>query len=304
MWKLPSFKPRVKQSSASPGKNGPTTTIPGMVSPDEMAFFRERAAHSVGKEGAIVDLGCWLGSTSIALAQGILSSGPRADNRTEKVLGFDRFVWEEWMPARISYGRYQPGESFLPEARRVTHDWGGESIELIAADLALYEWGDGPIKILLVDAMKSETIARQITNSFFPSLLTGGLLIHQDFKHFYTSWIHVIQHRLRRYFRLDASVPRSGTVAFEVIAPIPREAVDQATDLATISDDEVDASFRHSLDLVGPEDCVNVAAAHVMQYVHLGRKERALATLEIYRSLPRPDNSDFPTVMEYLGKMA
>ena len=75
-------------------------------------------------------------------------------------------------------------------------------------------------------------------------------------------------------------------------------------DLVTISDDEVDASFRHSLDLIGPDDCVNVAAAHVMQYVHLRRKERALETLETYRSLTTSDNSEFPKVMEYLNQMA
>jgi tagatose-1,6-bisphosphate aldolase non-catalytic subunit AgaZ/GatZ len=114
----------------------------------------------------------------------------------------------------------------------------------------------------------------------------------------------VIQHRLRQYFRLDASVRGSATVAFELIAPIPREAVERATDLATIPDDEVDVSFRHSLDLVGPDDGVNVAAAHVMQYVHLERKEKALETLETYRSLTASDNSEFPQVMNYLDQMA
>lgn len=290
--------------AAAAGESAPRAEIPGMVSPAEMDFFRESAARYAGKEGAIVDLGCWLGSTSIALAQGILGHGSQADNRTEKVLGFDRFVWEDWMPAHIPYGIYHPGESFLPEARRVARDCGGDGVELIQADLALYEWKDGPIKILLVDAMKNESIATQITTSFFPNLITGGLLIHQDFKHYYTTWIHVIQYRLRQYFRLDRSVPGSGTVAFEVIAPIPKEAVDRATDLVRIPDDEVDASFRHSLDLVEPGDCVNIAAAHVMQYVHLRRKERALETLETYRSLAKSDNSEFPKMMEYLNQMA
>lgn len=278
--------------------------IPGMVSPAEMAFFRESAARYVGKEGAIVDLGCWLGSTSIALARGILDHGPQADHRTEKVFGFDRFVWEAWMPADIPFGHYQAGESFLPEARRLVRDHGGDGIELVQADLTLYEWSGGPIKILLVDAMKNENIASQITTSFYPSLMKGGLLIHQDFKHYYTSWIHVIQYRLRQYFRLDGNVPGSGTVAFEVVAPIPRGDLDQATDVVRIPDDEVDASFRHSLDLVGPDDCVNVAAAHVMQYVHLGRKDRALETLETYRSLAPSDKSEFPKVMSYLEQMA
>jgi hypothetical protein len=309
MWKFPSFKPGAKRNRSSTeasgaGENAPRAEIPGMVSPAEMDFFRESAARYVGKEGAIVDLGCWLGSTSIALAQGLQSHGPQASNRKESVLGFDRFVWEEWMPAHLPFGLYHPGESFLPEARRVVRDGGGDGVELIQADLTQYEWRGGPIKILLVDAMKNESIASQITASFYPSLATGGLLIHQDFKHYYTSWIHVIQYRLRRYFRLDGIVPGSGTVAFEVIAPIPGEAAARATDLVTIPDDEADASFRHSLDLVGPDDCVNVAAAHVMQYVHLGRKVRALETLETYRSLAPSDKSEFPKVMSYLDQMA
>jgi hypothetical protein len=290
--------------AAGEGASAPRAEIPGMVSPAEMDFFRESAARYIGKEGAIVDLGCWLGSTSIALAQGLLDHGSQANHRKEKVLGFDRFVWEEWMPAHIPFGHYHAGESFLPETRRLARDHGGDRVELIQADLTLYEWKGGPIKILLVDAMKNESIASQITTSFFPSLMPGGLLIHQDFKHYYTSWIHVIQYRLRHYFRLAASVRRSATVAFEVIAPIPREAVNQATDLATIPDDEVDASFRYSLDLVGPDDCANVAAAHVMQYVHLERKGRALETLETYRSLAPSDNSEFPLVMGYLDQMA
>lgn len=284
-------------------KRAPKAEVPSMVSSDEMAFFRESAARYVGKEGAIVDLGCWLGSTSIALAQGILSRGSGADNLTEKVLGFDRFVWEEWMPAQIPYGIYQPGESFLPEARHVVRDSGGGLVELIQADLTLYEWRAGPIKILLVDAMKNENIARQITTTFFPSLMTGGLLIHQDFKHYYTTWIHVIQYRLRQYFRFDRSVSGSATAAFEAIAPIPREAIDRATDLVSIREDEVDAAFRHSLDLVGSGDCVNVAAAHVMQYARLGRKDRAFETLEGYRSLAVAANSEFPKVLSYLEQM-
>jgi hypothetical protein len=311
MWKFPSFKSAVQRIFYSMGQepvsvlgNGaPKADIPGMITSDEIAFFHESAARYVGREGAIVDLGCWLGSTSIALAQGILGHSPSADNR-EKVLGFDIFVWEEWMPAHVPYCLYHSGDSFLPEARRVVRDYGGGGVELIQADLALYEWRAGPIKILLVDAMKTETLTRQIARNFYPSFITGSLLIHQDFKHFFTTWIHVLQYRLRRYFRLYRSVLRTGTAAFEVLAPIPREAIDRATDFARITDDEIDASFRHSLDLVEPGDCVNIAAAHVMHYVHLGRTDRASETLEIYRSLGMSDKGEFPKVLNCLNKTA
>jgi hypothetical protein len=280
----------------------PKADIPGMVSPDEIAFFSESAARCLGKEGAIVDLGCWLGSTSIALAQGILSHGPDAGSQ-DKVLGIDLFVWEEWMPADIPHCLYRPGESFLPEARRVVRDHGSGRVELVQADLTLYEWKSGAIKILLVDAMKSENLARQIARNFYPSLITGGLLIHQDFNHYYTTWIHLLQYRLRRYFRLFRNVVGSATVAFEVLAPIPTEAVDQATDFVKSPDDEIDASFRHSLDLIG-SDCVNIAAAHVMHYLHLGRRDRASKTLETYRSLGISDRGEFPKVLNCLEQMA
>jgi hypothetical protein len=275
--------------------------VPRMVSVEEMAFFSESAGRYFGKEGAIVDLGCWLGSTSIALAQGVLSRGSGANNENERIFGFDLFKWEGWMPEQIPYCVYQSGDSFLPEARRVVRDHGGGQVELIEADLELYRWTGGPIKILLVDAMKNEELAIQIPRTFFPSLAAGSLLIHQDFKHYYTSWIHVLQYQLRQYFRFYRSV-RWGTVAFEVVAPVPRAAVDRATEFTAIPDDETDASFRYSLHLVRPEERANIAAAHVMHYVHLKRKDRASHTVEIYRSLGLLDKGEFPKALNLLGQ--
>jgi hypothetical protein len=309
MPKFPLFASTLKQITGKMGRkpfdvlaNGvPKTEIPGMVSSAETAFYSESAARYFGREGAIVDLGCWLGSTSIALAQGILSHGPKVNNRKEKVFGFDMFQWETWMPAHIPYCLYQAGDSFLPEARRVVREHGGGRIELIQADLGHYKWDGGPIKILLVDALKNENLAIQIPRNFFPSLIPGGLLIQQDFKHYYTSWIHVLQYRLRQYFRFYRSVPW-GTAAFEVVAPIPREAIHRATEFTMVPDDETDSSFRYSLDLVGPDERANIAAAHVMHYVHLKRNDRAAQTAELYRPQGLLDKGEFPTTLSLLGQ--
>ena len=141
MRKFPSLRSAVKRIMGSTGPtlanvpgDGVPKAIPGMVSSDEMAFFSETAARYFGRGGAIVDLGCWLGSTSIALAQGILSHGSKADNGNEKVFGFDMFQWEGWMPAHIPYCLYETGDSFLPEVRRVVREHGGGRVELIQAD--------------------------------------------------------------------------------------------------------------------------------------------------------------------------
>ena len=308
MWKFPLVKQTARRILGSMvpkmvsalGNGAPKARIPGMITAHEIAFYKESAARYTGKPGAIVDLGCWLGSTSIALAQGLLSDSPNGNVRNEKVLGFDIFVWEEWMPAHIPYCFYRPGESFLPEARRLTCEHGGGKVELIQADLSVYEWTGAPIKILLVDAMKSEDLARRIAKNFYPHLTPGSLLIHQDFKHYYTSWVHLLQYQLREFFRFYRSVPRSGAVAFEGLAPIPMEIVERATDFANIPDDQVEKSFHYSIDLVGADDCTDVAAAHVMHYVHLGRKDRAYQTFEIYRSLGMSDKGEFPKVISRL----
>jgi hypothetical protein len=43
-------------------------------------------------KGEIIDLGCWLGSTTISLASGL-----RELNDPGKVYAFDWFIWEPWM---------------------------------------------------------------------------------------------------------------------------------------------------------------------------------------------------------------
>jgi predicted O-methyltransferase YrrM len=46
-------------------------TIPGMTCENELAFLRYYAENKYTGTGEIVDLGCWFGATSIALAQGL-----------------------------------------------------------------------------------------------------------------------------------------------------------------------------------------------------------------------------------------
>jgi hypothetical protein len=58
--------------------------------------------------------------------------------------------------------------------------------------------------------------------------------------------------------------------------------------------------FRYSIELVGQNDCVNVAAAHVMHYLHLGRQDRAKVALDRYREMGVADEGDLATVSNRL----
>jgi hypothetical protein len=148
--------------------------------------------------------------------------------------------------------------------------------------------------LLLIDAMKSFELARQVARWFYPALLPGAVLIHQDFKHYYTSWIHVLQYRLRDRFQLLRSVSDGATVAFTVTSPIPAAEAWTKSDLETISDDEVEEAFCYSMGLVPSDQTANIAAAHVMLYHHLGRGDRASATLAKYRACGLGQHGEFP----------
>ena len=239
-----------------------------------------------------------MGSTAIALARGVIKSG-----RREEIVAYDLFTWEDYMEMDWcpTLGVFRPGDSFLPEAHRYARDRGGGLVKLHRADLRQYEWDGRPIALLLVDAMKSFDLARQIARSFYPALLPGTVLIHQDFKHYFTSWIHVLRYRLRDRFQFLRSVPDGCTVAFAVASPIPADEARAKSDFGNISDDEAEEAFRYSMGLLPPDQTANIAAAHVMLYHYLGRDDRVRATLAKYRALGLDRQGEFPIALGQLS---
>lgn len=258
----------------------PRRTIPSMITHAEAEFFARCAERSLGIEGQIVDLGCWMGSTAVALASGI----HRGDGQ-ERVLAYDMFQWQAWMErehAKLLYCVYRPGDSFLPEARRIVREHGHGLVELRPADLTAYHWPGEPIKLLLVDAMKSLPLVQQISRTFFPSLVPGALVLHQDFKHRFTPWIHLLHFRLRHHFRFLESVQPGGTVGFEVTGPMKLGEVEAAGRLESIAPEEVDAAFAFSLSLLPPEQQWDVAAAHVVYYCRHNQPQHVRRVAEGY----------------------
>jgi hypothetical protein len=250
-----------------------------MISDEEARFFADCACDCTG-EGRIVDLGCWMGSTAVALAEGVHRAG-----RDERVEAFDIFIWEPWMDrshARIVHGIYLQGESFLPEARRIIEQHGRGLVDLKWADLTAYEWSGGPLKLLLVDAMKTVALTRQIAATFYPSLRRDALVLHQDFKHFSTPWIHILQARLRPHFRFIHSVERGGTVGLRVVEPMSREQIQAALNFERMTEAETDACFEYSQSLLRPCEREQVAASHATYYCRTERPEKARRLVEHY----------------------
>jgi len=274
----------------------------GMTSLAEQRFYTDCAMRLSAVEGAVVDVGCWLCSTAISLAEGLRQSKTGSHHSaTSKVYAFDRFVWEAWMDKYLTLvsGCYSQGDSFLPEARQRIEDY-SDVIELIEEDLTTYIWHHGPIKLLLVDAMKNFELAKSIAHSFYPSLSKGSVLIHQDFKHYYTPWIHIIQYRLRDYFCPFQNVAKTGTMAFETFREIPAGAMTSALEFASVSDAELEEAMKYSNSFVGGFGKRAIAASHVMYFIHVGRFEKAREVFGKYRAQGVSVKGDFALVQHKL----
>ncbi len=268
----------------------------GMTNLEEQRYYRHYAQRLFKGEGEMVDLGCWLGSTTLSLAAG-LEKNRLAQGKGRLIHAYDIFIWESWMdPYKDKcFKAYAPGESFLDEYNLRVRRY-AKQIKVHQADLTQEKWSGQPIELLLVDAMKSEELAQAIVKHFYPSLIPGiSFLLHQDFKHWYTPWIHQIQYELRDYFELEHNVRNSCSIVFRLKKKLDLD-VAWLGQLPSWSAEKIDAAFAYSLAAVADDTewyQDEVRAAKIMYYVHTNRiaeARAAVAKLEQERGTPLPSS--------------
>lgn len=195
--------------------------IDSMTTPNELAFLRAYGHYLFRGVGKVIDLGCWLGATSAALAAG-LNENPKASS-DDLIEAYDLFQWAEWMnPIREQIGmkaNLEPGECFLEIARENLSEY-SQRVNLHKQDLTNYVLpGDWKIEFLFVDAMKNWDLAGSIARIFFTRMIPkGAVVVMQDFV-FYDPIVatnHLIMWHLRDFFKPLHHVPYSCSVAFLV----------------------------------------------------------------------------------------
>jgi hypothetical protein len=198
----------------------------GMTTRYELCFLESYARDLFAGAGTIVDLGCWFGATTAALARGLQANTRSTSNRL--VEAFDLFRWEPWMTNHAHrlerLGRsYDDGDSFLSEVRELLRPY-TDVVRLEERDL-LEPGGprEVPIEFLFVDAQKSWALGQSIATSFFPSLMPGtSYVVHQDFAWYHPSIlsIHLLMWYMRDHFQFVHQVPRSCSVVFHCTSSV------------------------------------------------------------------------------------
>jgi hypothetical protein len=258
--------------------------LPGMTALTERAYYAWHARERFAGAGEIVDLGAWFGSTTASLASGLVKNRNPA-TRDRNVHAYDRFVWEPWMDSYASlaaFGPYEPGDSFGQEFGAVVSPW-RDRIELHAGDLHEQTWDAGAIEVLLVDAMKSWSLAERIVTEFYPALVpAAGFVLHQDFSNAYTPWIHLSTYRLRGHLIPVVDIPDSEAVVFEVGPRGLDEPGLLELSRGSFDRHEIDLAFAHSLGIADAAKHSGIRASSVMLNIYDGDFELARATLGAY----------------------
>jgi hypothetical protein len=182
--------------------------IPTMLQPEETQYLYWLGASVWMSDGIVLEIGPWLGGSTVCLAAGMHASGRPAEGRLHAV---DNFLWREFMAARAALPLVA-GESFEPHFLKnldtyrdivVSHaaTLPDETIEgdheatakRAAGEKAVPPFdvapGTEPIEILFIDGAKSWRGMAHLLRIVREPRAGKTLLVCQDYKYWGTYWV-------------------------------------------------------------------------------------------------------------------
>lgn len=199
--------------------------IPAMTTEAERSLFY-RLALDAAPEGAVIELGAWLGASSAWIAAAMRDSGTGS-----KAHIYDRFLSKpghaskvrNWLDSHAPDAPMPMGDCF--DQFRANLGPLMDHVEAHQGEIDAIKWTGGPISLIVNDAPKRIPQISTMLTTFGPSLRPGAVMAWQDFCHFPSYEIAACLYRLRDHFEfVEAAVPGT-TLAFRVVKPWTREQV-------------------------------------------------------------------------------
>lgn len=256
--------------------------IQGMISENERKFLYYYASQLYSDCGRIVDLGCWLGATTLSLAAGLREN--KLITQSEKqIFSYDLFYWDDSMEIQVKGTKYEGklknGENFLPVFNENLKDY----CDIVDArtDLIKTGWHGDKIEFLLIDAMKSPMSTRYILDKFYPFLIPGkSMIFHQDFDHYLTPWIHILIFLHKPFTKHFHDVPGVGGTIFSLQENIPTDIL--CMDFMNMDELTVRKAFNYCFKISAKTKHSGIAAAHVAYYIYQRKFDEAFYTWTDY----------------------
>ena len=185
--------------------------VPSMLAWEETKFYYWLAQTFATDDGAIVDLGSFIGGSTARLAGGVMAAGAKA-----RVHAFDRFTVDEHIKEKLLYAQgVAPfeGRDMLPVSKALLEPFGDHVVHH-PGDIEDSGWTGPKIDILTHDASKSRVSMDRQAEIFWPHLVAGrSIIVQQDFLHKIQPWVPVQMEIWADHFEPLAFV-RGSSVAF------------------------------------------------------------------------------------------
>ena len=193
-----------------------------MLMPRERQLLYGLARDHFLNEGVMVDAGCFLGGSTLALASGLRANQRfRAAPRRNVIHAYDLFAVKSWMVGDYFPPDTPPATSFEPMFRANIAPF-ADLVAVHSGDVTTAPVPESSIEILVVDLAKHWTLSDYIVRAFFPRLIPGrSVVIQQDYLyHAWSGWLPVTMEYFSEYFELvDHTVQNSAVFFYKQAAP-------------------------------------------------------------------------------------
>jgi hypothetical protein len=294
-------------------------SVPTMISREETRYLYWLAARYWTNSGHIIEIGPWLGGSTICLASGMRDRDQFPEN---KLHVFDNFIWRDFMAERASLP-LRNGDSFQSKFEGNLASFGDlirthrralpddpTPLDKLAESLHTNESGNietltwdlgEPVEILFVDGAKSWTGFKHLLQVFSESLIPGkSLLVCQDYKFWGSYWVPMMLEYFSEYFELVHNVAQN-TVSFMLNRAIPAAMFDSLPGyrgLETKKGNELLERASQRLLKSGDQLGASILQACKIRYrINMGETDSAV---ELFRNLEAewPLNSDCQTISQ------
>lgn len=193
-----------------------------MLTKPELAFLHTLTRDVYQGKGKILDLGCFLGGSTYALASGLYENTLR--NKENLIYSYDLFIWDKYQHDFLKEkSGFKIGDSFHECFLENLHPF-LKSIQSFQGDFTQYLWRGEGIEICFIDISKHPLLNDFLVHNFFPSLLLGCTVIQQDFQFPGCFWLHITMEYFKEYIEFVDDLAYNSRI-YVVTKKIPEEVV-------------------------------------------------------------------------------
>jgi hypothetical protein len=227
--------------------------------------------------GEIVDLGTFFGGSTLCLCVGLMNNQSLTqEKKIGRIHGFDVYTWahwirKDWVPTNVEFGT-----SFMNVFHNTLTKY-ARMVTIHPGAIEQRDWRFGPIELMIIDCAKSFDANAAVVRNFFPSLMPGSSVVHQDYAIVSRLiWIHATMEYFWDKFENEGITASGGTTLFRLREPIT--AVEAA--------ECIRVTRRH---------CIELARRAVNRYEETDRRRVAIVkSIEAFSEnpLPLPDHDN------------